>query len=123
MPSGRETIRDRNIRRFLIANVLIYTGIALQLAVLGKEVYDITGRESDLAWLGLAEYAPAPFLVDSRGRAYPVGPGDETANLGYSGVDEVIVPQDWLELFEPGVALTIDAARCPPSSDPDGGCE
>ncbi|MEO6123766.1 MAG: MFS transporter [Ilumatobacteraceae bacterium] len=63
MPTGRETIADPDIRRFLIANVLIYTGIALQLAILGKEVYDITGRESDLAWLGLAEFAPAPFLV------------------------------------------------------------
>lgn len=63
IPTGRETIADRNIRRFLIASVLIYTGIALQLAVLGKEVYDITGRASDLAWLGLAEFAPAPFLV------------------------------------------------------------
>jgi len=63
IPTGRETIADRNIRRFLIANVLIYTGIALQLAILGKEVYDITGRASDLAWLGLAEFAPAPFLV------------------------------------------------------------
>jgi MFS family permease len=63
IPTGRETIADRDIRRFLIANVLVYTGIALQLAVLGKQVFDITGRESDLAWLGLAEFAPAPFLV------------------------------------------------------------
>jgi MFS family permease len=63
VPSGRVVLGDRNVRFFMIATVLIYTGVALQLAVLGKEVFDITGRESDLAWLGLAEFAPAPFLV------------------------------------------------------------
>ena len=63
VPSGREVLADRDVRRFLIANVLLYVGLALQLAVLGKEVFDITGRESDLAWLGLAEFVPAPFLV------------------------------------------------------------
>jgi MFS family permease len=62
-PTGREVLSDRHVRNFMIANVFIYTGVALQLAVLGKEVFDITGRESDLAWLGLAEFAPAPFLV------------------------------------------------------------
>ncbi len=63
VPTGRQTFADRDIRRFLISSALVYTGIALQLAILGKEVFDITGRESDLAWLGLAEFAPAPFLV------------------------------------------------------------
>lgn len=62
-PSGREVLGDRDVRNFIIANVLIYTGVALQLAILGKEVFDITGRESDLAWLGFAEFLPAPFLV------------------------------------------------------------
>ena len=63
VPTGREVLADRDVRRFLLANVLLYTGLSLQLAVLGKEVFDITGRESDLAWLGLAEFVPAPFLV------------------------------------------------------------
>ncbi len=63
IPSGRETLADRDIRRFLISNVWIATGVSLQLAILGKEVFDITGQASDLAWLGLAEFAPAPFLV------------------------------------------------------------
>jgi MFS family permease len=30
---------------------------------LGKQVFDITGRELDLGWLGLAEFAPAALLV------------------------------------------------------------
>ena len=63
VPTGREVLADRDVRNFLISQVVLYTGIALQLAVLGKEVFDITGHESDLAWLGLAEFAPAPFLV------------------------------------------------------------
>ncbi|MCU1395941.1 MAG: hypothetical protein JWM34_4369 [Ilumatobacteraceae bacterium] len=62
-PTGREVLADRDVRNFIIANVLIYTGVALQLALVGKEVFDITGRESDLAWLGFAEFLPAPFLV------------------------------------------------------------
>ena len=36
--------------------------IALGTA-LGKQVYDLTGRELDLGWLGLAEFAPAALLV------------------------------------------------------------
>ena len=63
VPTGREVLGDRDVRNFIVANVLIYTGVALQLAILGKEVFDITGRESDLAWLGFAEFLPAPFLV------------------------------------------------------------
>ena len=62
-PTGREVLADRNVRTLLAANTLIYIGISLQLAVLSKEVFDITQREVDLAWLGLAEFAPAPFLM------------------------------------------------------------
>ncbi len=34
-----------------------------QATALGKQVYDLTGRELDLGWLGLAEFAPAALLV------------------------------------------------------------
>lgn len=71
-------------------------------------------------WSGVGP--TAPVLVDARAYAYPVGPGDETGNLGYADVAPVVVPQDWLDLFQPGVALTIDAARCPPTSSADGSC-
>src|SRR3954465_9241049 len=33
------------------------------VTVLGKQVYDLTGREIDLGFLGLAEFAPAALLV------------------------------------------------------------
>lgn len=39
------------------------TATAAQLTALGKQVYDLTGRELDLGWLGLAEFAPAALLV------------------------------------------------------------
>jgi MFS family permease len=35
----------------------------LQAAVLGKQVYDITGREIDIGWIGLVEFLPAAVLV------------------------------------------------------------
>jgi MFS family permease len=63
VPSGRAVLADRDVRILLGSYLLISLGIALQAAVLGKQIYDITGRAIDLAWLGLAEFAPAPLLV------------------------------------------------------------
>ncbi len=61
-----------------------------------------------------------PVLIDARGYAYPVGDGQEKELLGYAGVDDVVVPQDWIGLFDVGVTLSVDAARCPPT--PEGSC-
>ena len=55
-------------------------------------------------------------LVDDRGLVYRVGDGAERDNLGYGDVDDEVVPSSWLSLFEKGVVLSIDAARCPPTS-------
>jgi predicted MFS family arabinose efflux permease len=51
------------VRRLLIANGVLYSGIALQATVLLKQVYDITGRKSDIGWIGLAEFLPTALLV------------------------------------------------------------
>jgi hypothetical protein len=59
----------------------------------------------------------SPFLIDPRGLAYLVGPGDEQSLLGYADVDLVVVPNAWIKLLGRGPALTVDAARCPPTSD------
>lgn len=59
-------------------------------------------------------------LVDDRGLVYRVGDGDERDHLGYSGVPDEVVPGSWLQLFDKGVPLTIDAARCPPTSSDTG---
>ncbi|HET9443848.1 MAG TPA: MFS transporter [Acidimicrobiales bacterium] len=48
----------------LLASVLCSTAALMaQVTALGKQVYDLTGRELDLGWLGLAEFAPAALLV------------------------------------------------------------
>jgi predicted MFS family arabinose efflux permease len=39
------------------------TAFAMVTTVLGKQVFDLTGRELDLGLLGLAEFAPAALLV------------------------------------------------------------
>ena len=47
----------------LVYGACLYTGLMLQAAVLGKQVYDITGRQIDIGWIGLVEFLPAAVLV------------------------------------------------------------
>lgn len=47
----------------MISNGILYCGIALQATALLKQAYDITGRKSDLGWMGLAEFLPIALLV------------------------------------------------------------
>lgn len=61
--STAEILRSKPVRRLLIANGVLYSGIALQATVLLKQVYDITGRKSDIGWIGLAEFLPTALLV------------------------------------------------------------
>lgn len=63
------------------------------------------------------------YLVDSRGHSFLLQGSTVPELLGYDDVDVVIAPDEWVELFEEDVTLSVDAARCPP--DPDGGdpCE
>ncbi len=58
-----EVWRFAPVRRLLVANFVLFTGVSLQAAALGKQVYDITGREIDLGWIGLAEFLPTALLV------------------------------------------------------------
>ncbi|MGA8256444.1 MAG: type VII secretion protein EccB [Nocardioides sp.] len=55
-------------------------------------------------------------LIDDRGFRYPVAGQDEQDNLGFGAVPPVVVPASWVSLFGDGVPLSIDAARCPPTS-------
>jgi MFS family permease len=59
----RQVWQSVPVRRLLICNAILYCGIALQSTVLLKQAYDITGRESDLGWMGLAEFIPIAMLV------------------------------------------------------------
>ncbi len=59
-------------------------------------------------------------LVDDRGVAFRVQGETEQANLGYADVAAEVVPSAWLGLFSRGVVLSVDAARCPPTSKDAG---
>ena len=61
--STGEVLRFGSVRALLVANGVLYSGVALQAAALGKQAYDITGRAADLGWIGLCEFLPAMLLV------------------------------------------------------------
>lgn len=61
--STRALLRVAPVRNLLGSSVLTSAGVMLQATVLGKQVYDITGRELDIGLLGLAEFLPAALLV------------------------------------------------------------
>jgi MFS family permease len=61
--STRALLRVGPVRNLLGSSVFTSAGVMLQATVLGKQVYDITGRELDIGLLGLAEFLPAALLV------------------------------------------------------------
>lgn len=56
-------LRQAPVRNLVVATGLGSGALMLQAAALSKQVYDISGREIDLALLGLAEFLPAALLV------------------------------------------------------------
>ncbi|MBM3816853.1 MAG: MFS transporter [Actinobacteria bacterium] len=56
-------LRAPSVGAYISANVLLYVGLSLQVTTLAKQVYDITRRELDLGFLGLAEFLPIALLV------------------------------------------------------------
>lgn len=61
--ADRSLLRDRSVVALLASTVLSSTGVFAQFTALGKQLYDMTGRDLDLGLLGLAEFAPAFLLV------------------------------------------------------------
>ncbi len=64
-PVAAPTLVDerRSVAALLIMVVCSATATVAGVTALGKQVYDLSGRELDLGWLGLAEFAPAALLV------------------------------------------------------------
>lgn len=56
-------LRIGAVRNLLGSSVSVSGAVLLQATILGKQVYDITGRELDIGLLGLAEFIPAALLV------------------------------------------------------------
>jgi MFS family permease len=61
--SARDAITSPGVRPLLISSMVLTIGVMLQATTLGKHVYDITGSEMSIGWLGLAEFLPAAALV------------------------------------------------------------
>jgi MFS family permease len=61
--SARDAITSPGVRPLLISSLVLTIGVMLQATTLGKHVYDITGSEMSIGWLGLAEFIPAAALV------------------------------------------------------------
>ena len=69
----RQVWQSPPVRRLLISNGILTSGIALQSTALLKQAYDITGRKSDLGWMGLAEFLPIAALVLVTGSLAEIG--------------------------------------------------
>ena len=61
------------------------------------------------------------WAVDQKGRANALVGAETPTLLGYGSYAPVLVPDTWLELFETGVALSQEAALCPPDRDAGSG--
>jgi MFS family permease len=61
--SARDAITSPGVRPLLISSMVLTIGVMLQATTLGKHVYDITGSEMSIGWLGLTEFIPAAALV------------------------------------------------------------
>ncbi len=63
-----------------------------------------------------------PQLIDPKGLRYPlVGPGT-AGQLGYADYPVATVPDSWIELVPFRVALSKEAALCPPTLEPGQPC-
>jgi type VII secretion protein EccB len=81
-----------------------------QVVDAGRGAYVLSGDWTD-------RDSGLPFVIDSKGQAYPLV-GQGTADLlGYGDHPVSVVPDSWLDLFGCGVNLSQDAALSPPSED------
>lgn len=65
--SAGELIRTRGVAPLLLASLFGVMATMTQITALGKQLYDISGRDLDLGLLGLAEFAPALLLMTISG--------------------------------------------------------
>jgi type VII secretion protein EccB len=79
----------------------------------GRGAYVLSGDWSDRS-------SGQPFVLDSKGQAYPLVGPDVAGQLGYGDHPVVVVPDTWVKLFGCGVNLSVDAALSPPGSDEEG---
>jgi len=61
--SDRSPIRQRPVAAYVLSTFCVTAAAAAQITALGKFVFDLTHREIDLGFLGLAQFIPAALLV------------------------------------------------------------
>src|SRR5579871_3798781 len=60
--AGLAALRNRDFNRYLAANFLATTALAMQSVALGWQIYDLTGSPFELGLVGLMEFLP-PFCL------------------------------------------------------------
>jgi MFS family permease len=140
-PSPEYTVADLwrsvPVRRLLVCNFVLYCGVSLQAAALLKQVFDITGREADIGFIGLAEFLPAILLVlvtgavadrFDRRRVGILAVGGELlgslALMGYALTDPTAPFPLFVIAFVYGIARAFQAPALramPPMVAPEGG--
>jgi len=83
--SAREVLGDRSAALLLTTALLSATATIAQATAVGKLVYDQTGREIDLGYVGLAEFLPAALLVVVTGHVADRYMRRRTVALGLAG--------------------------------------
>lgn len=63
-----------------------------------------------------------PFVIDTKGEKYLLGPSVSTY-IGYEDVVPPLVPSTWMDFFEQGVPLTTNSARRVPEDAPPADSE
>jgi MFS family permease len=59
----RDVLRHASVRKYLVSTAFAALGLNILVTVLYKQVFDITGDELDIGFLGLAQFVPAVLLV------------------------------------------------------------
>jgi len=123
-------LERRSVAALLVSVFASAAAALAQATVLGKQVYDLTGRELDLGLLGLAEFAPAALLVlvtgsvadrfDRRRIAAIATAGEAAVALAlawYAGTDPTAVGPIFALAFAFGIAraFAAPAARSLPA--------
>lgn len=63
MANARDVLRFPAVRRYLLSTALAAIGLNILVTVLFKQVFDISGNELDIGFIGLAQFVPAVLLV------------------------------------------------------------
>lgn len=83
--SAIDLLRRRSVRMFLGATLTSTTALIVEVTALGKLVFDLSGRELDIGWLGLAEFLPVALLVTVAGSVADRFDRRIVVRLGWAG--------------------------------------